>query len=78
MCGKFFQFMVFKFLENTSNLWIFTHGPVPQSKLQVEIFEDLFTQDKTERVEETMICFIKIESENLKMTWNIIIYLYFV
>ena len=51
MCGKFFQFMVFKFLENTSNLWIFTHGPVPQSKLQVEFFEDLFPQDKTKRVE---------------------------
>ena len=26
---------------------------------------------KTKRVEETIICFIKIHSENIKMTWNI-------
>ena len=26
---------------------------------------------KTKRVEETIICFIKIQSENIKVTWNI-------
>ena len=34
--------MVFAFLENALNLGIFTHAPVPQSKLQAEIFENLF------------------------------------
>ena len=40
--GKIFKFMVFAFLENALNLGIFTHAPVPQSKLQAEIFENLF------------------------------------
>ena len=51
MSGKFFQFMVFKFLENALNLWIFTHGLVPQSNLQVEFFENLFPKDEMKRVE---------------------------
>ena len=34
--------MVFTFLENALNLWVFTHVPAPQSKLQVEFFENLF------------------------------------
>ena len=43
MCGKvFFQFMVFTFPENALNLCIFTHTPVPHSKLKVEFFENLF------------------------------------
>ena len=67
MCGKKFQFMVFKFLENVLSLCIFTHAPVPHPKLQAEVLENLLsTQDK--EVEETMICFIKIQSENIKMT----------
>ena len=33
--------MVFKLLENAFSLGIFTHGPVPQSKLQ-EVFVNLF------------------------------------
>ena len=39
--GKFFQFMVFIFLENGLNLRIFTYAPVPHSKFQVEFFENL-------------------------------------
>ena len=38
--------MLFTFLENALNLGIFTHAPVPQSKLEVEFFENLFPQDK--------------------------------
>ena len=30
-----------------------------------------FTIHSHERVDETMICFIKIQSENLMMTWNL-------
>ena len=39
---KFFQFIVFTFLENALNLCIFTHALVPHSKFQVEFFENLF------------------------------------
>ena len=63
--------MVFT-LENELNLCIFTRAPVPQSKIQVQFFENLFPlRTKNKGVEETMICFIKIQSENMKMTWNI-------
>ena len=31
---------------------------------------------KTKGVEETMICFIKIQSENMKMTWNISLFIF--
>ena len=61
--------MVFLFLENALNLCIFTHDPAPHSKLQVECFENLFPQ--VEGLEEAMIFSIKIQSENMKMTWNI-------
>ena len=51
-----FQFMVFT-LENALNLCIFTHAPVPYSKLQVQFFENLFLpRVKKKGVEETMIC----------------------
>ena len=69
--GKNFQFMLFT-LENELNLCIYTHAPVPHSRLQVQFFENLFPpRAKNKVVEETMICFIKIQSENMKMTWNI-------
>ena len=42
MWGKFFQFIVFIFLENALNLWIFVYAPVPYSKLQAGFFENLF------------------------------------
>ena len=34
--------MVFTLLENALNLGIFTHAPVPHSKLQTKFFENLF------------------------------------
>ena len=52
------------------NLCFFTHAPVPHSKLQVEFFENLFPP-KAEAVEEAMTCSVKIQPENMKMTWNI-------
>ena len=57
--------------ENALNLCIFTHALVPHSKLQVEFFENLFPLRRKGWMEETMICFIKIHSENMNMTWNI-------
>ena len=63
-------------LENELNLCIFTHDPVPNSKLHVQFFENLFhPRAKNKCVEKTMICFIKIPSENMKMTWNISLFI---
>ena len=61
--------------ENGLNLCIFIHALVLHSKLQVEVFENLFPLRRKDRVEETTICFIKIQSENMKMTWNISFFL---
>ena len=41
----------------------------PRSKLLVENFENV--SPKTEWVEEAMISSVKIQSENMKMTWDI-------
>ena len=37
------KFMLFTFVEKTFNLGIFTYAPVPHSKHQAEIFENLFS-----------------------------------
>ena len=66
--GKIFQFMVFTFLENH---WIYAFLLMSQSlahKLLVAFFENLFPQDRRSG----LVCSsIKIESEYMKMTWNI-------
>ena len=62
--------MVFTFLENALNLGIFTHAPVPHSKLQAKFFENLFPPT-AERSREIMICFVKIQSEKIEMAWYI-------
>ena len=66
MYEKNFQFMVFTLLKDTLNLCIFIHALVPHSKLQA----GFFVFPKIEGVEKTMISSIKIQSENMKMTWN--------
>ena len=48
--------MVLTLVENALNLGIFTHAPIPQSKLQAEFFENLFPQEQ-KGVEKTMIFF---------------------
>ena len=78
MCGKKDQFIVFT-LENELNLCIFTHVPLPHSKLQVQFFENPFPpKAKNKGAEEAMICFIKIQSENMKMIWNISLFIIYV
>ena len=62
--------MVFTFLEDALNLGIFAHAPLPHSKLQADVFENLFSP-AAQKSGKTMICFIKNQSENMKMTWNI-------
>ena len=55
--------------RKSSNLCFLFMSQSPHSKLRVEFFENVST--KTERVEEAIICSVKIQSENVTMTWNI-------
>ena len=43
--------------------------------LQTEFFENLFPQQQ-KGVEKAMIGFIKIQSENMKMAWNIRLFIF--
>ena len=47
--GKIFQFVVFTFLENALSLCIFLMSQSPNSKRQVEFFENLFPQGEKGR-----------------------------
>ena len=85
--GKRFKSMEFTILENALILDIFTHAPPTQNsppifcphtlgrrKLLIPlgtILSKICFPQQQKGVEETMICFIKIQSENMKMTWNI-------
>ena len=62
MCGKKIKFMVFTFWKNAL---------IPHSKPQAENVLKIFFLQQQKEVEKTKICFIKIQSENIKMTWNI-------
>ena len=64
--GKNFSIYGVHILRKSLNLCFFTHVPVPHSKLLAEFFENLGMG-----LEEAMICSVKIESENMKMTLNI-------
>ena len=69
--GKIFQFMVSHSQKITESM-LFHSWPSPlppHSKLLVEFFENV--SPTTEGVEEAMICYVKIQSENMQMTWNI-------
>ena len=55
--------MVFTFLENALNLSTFLMTEFP------------FQNSETKGVEKIMIWFIKTQSENTKMTWNISLYI---
>ena len=63
--------MVFTFLENALNLGIFllmSSFPTQNSKQNLL---KIYFLEQEKGVEKTMICFIKIQSENIKMAWNI-------
>ena len=71
MCGKDISIYGVHIPRKSLNLCFFTHAPVPlHSKLPVEFFENLFPP-RQKGWEEAMICSIKIQSKNMKMTWNI-------
>ena len=71
--------MVFT-LENVMNLCIFTHAQNSHLNFQVQLLkqdEHLFPpRAKNKGVEETMIYFIKTQSENMKMTWYISLFVF--
>ena len=66
MWGKNFSIYCVHIPRKSLNLCFFTHAPVPHSKLLVEFFENLFPPWKKRWTEA-----IKIQSENMKMAWNI-------
>ena len=68
--GNIFSIYGVHILRKSLNLCLFTHAPVPHSKLLVELFENLFSQ-RQKGLEEAMICSVKIQSETIKMTWEI-------
>ena len=64
---KKIHFVVFTFLENTLNLCIFTHAQLPtQNSVSL----------KTKGGEKAMIFLIQIQSENMKITWNISLFIF--
>ena len=75
MCGKIFSIngvhIHRKFIESMH----FYSCPSPPLKTPGRIFWKSVSL-KTKWVEETMIFFIKIQSENMKMTWNISLFIF--
>ena len=66
--GKNFQIMVFTLRENALNRFLLI-PQFPTQNSRQKFLKICFSQD--ERGGETMICFIKIKLEIMKMTWNI-------
>ena len=78
--------MVFKFLENVMNLGIFTHAPLLTQNLHRSSYHHILGRGKllippgcifsknfppiVERGGGNYDFFIKIQSKNMKMTWN--------
>ena len=47
MCGKNFSIYGVHIPRKSLNLCFFTHAPVPHSKLLLEFFENLFSQERS-------------------------------
>ena len=85
--------MVFTFLENALNVGIFSHAPhhsklAPSSchhtlgkgKLLIlpgSIISKIFFPQQQKEMEEAMICYMEIQSKNIKMTWKIRFFVFF-
>ena len=69
ICGK--NFSILWCSHSCKRHWIY-FNPCPSSPIKTpgRIFWKSVSP-KTKTVEETMICFIKIQLESIKMTWNI-------
>ena len=68
--GKLFKFMLFAFLENAlaMNLGIFIHTLFPTQNSR--------QNSQQKRLEKTMISFVKIQSENMKITWSFNLFIF--
>ena len=75
MCGEYCSIYGVHIPRKSLNLCFFTHAPVSHSKVLVEFFENLLPPRQKDW-EKAMICSIKIQSENMKMTWNITLFLF--
>ena len=75
MCGKNFSIYGVHIPRKCIESMHFYSCPSPPLKTPGRIFWKSVSP-KTKWVEETMICFIKIQSENMKMTWNISLYIF--
>ena len=67
--------MVFTILEKALILGIFGHVPVSHAKLQTEFFENLFPP-AAERGGENYDLLYQILSENMKISWNIRLFIF--
>ena len=63
--------------QNSPLVFIITpHTEQNYSFLQAAFFRKSVSPNSRKGVEETMICFNKIQSENMKMTWNIRLFIF--
>ena len=90
--GNIFKFIVFTFLENALNLIILVMLPFPtqnsrssyhqtlgRGKLLIppgSISSQIFFPQQQKRVKKTMVCSIRIQSETIKMTWNVSLFVF--
>ena len=90
--GIIFKFMEFTFLENALIRGIFNVSPLsklapkflsshPRQKEITHspgrVLSKICFPQQQKGFEETMICFIKIQSENMKMTWNMRFFIFY-
>ena len=75
MCGEIFSIYDIHIPRKCIESMHFYSCLSPSLKTPSRIFWKSVSP-KTKGVEETMICFIKIQSENMKMTWNINLFIF--
>ena len=75
MCRKIFSIYGIHILRKCIESMHFYSCPSPPLKIPGSFFwKSVFP--KTKRMEEAMVCFIKIQSENMKMTWKISLFIF--
>ena len=75
MCGKIVSIYDVHIPRKSTEFMHFYSCLSPPLKTPGRIFWKSVSP-KTKGVEETMICFIKIQSENMNMTWNITLFIF--
>ena len=75
MCGKSYPIYGVHIPRKCIESMHFYSYPSPSLKTPGRIFWKSVSP-KTKVVQETMICFIRIKSENMKMTWNVSLFIF--